>query len=257
MIGKMRFRPCLLAALCVFAAGRAAAVEYGLTYLSVPGQIDFVQTDLSTGNAAPQNGTTSFGAFGFVAVVPIPGAIGPFSPAVETGFVLPAGDQAFDHRELARNAGGATHNARHDGDFSSWSVTAVPVLAAIRYSKPSENVTFGGEVGAGVLFLGVSTERTLTTYDASDTTVIAHETMRSQAVALSLAVQAAAGLVVPATEGVDLRLYGGLIWVADVPSTTTNDVANPILVYGGDRNTPGLTIGGLGFMLRLALNVGL
>ncbi|MEK7476192.1 MAG: hypothetical protein AAB152_11255 [Candidatus Coatesbacteria bacterium] len=253
----MRLRVLLPAALFALAAGRAGAVEYGLTYLSVPGRIDFVQTDLPTGDAAPQTDTTSFGAFGFVAVVPIPGAIGPFSPAVETGFALPAGDQAFDHRELARNSGGSTHNARHDGDFTSWSVATVPVLAAIRYSQPSENVTFGGEVGAGILFMGVSTERTLTTYDASDTTVIAHDTRRSQTVQLALAVQAAAGLVVPATEGVDLRLYGGLIWIGDVPSTTTSDVASPILVYGEDRNSPGLTIGGLGFMLRLALNVSL
>jgi hypothetical protein len=133
----------------------------------------------------------------------------------------------------------------------------VPLLVAIRFSKPSENVTFGGELGAGVLFMGVSTDQTLTTYDASDTTIISHARMQRQDVAIALAVQAMAGLVVPASEGLDLRLFGGLVWIADTPSTTTNDASDPTLVYGGSTDFPGLTIGGLGFMLRLALNVSL
>lgn len=243
--------------LAVLAAGPALSVEYALTYISVPGQIDYVRTNVGVAPAvdSPQSDLASFGAFGFVAVVPIPGLVGPFAPAVEAGFALPAGDQAFDHRNLALNA--SSHNGRHDGDFTTWNVTAVPILVAVRYSRASENVTFGGEVGLGVFFLGVTTDRTLTTYNAADTTIIEHVTSSRQDVALTPAVQALAGLVVPASEGVDLRLYGGLIWLADVARTTTSDSANPVLIYGDAKDLPGLTIGGLGFTLRLALNVNL
>lgn len=253
----MRIRALLLAAVAPFLAGRATAVEYALTYLSIPGTIDYIQTDLGSGKESPQTDTASFGAFGLVAVVPIPGAIGPFSPAFEAGFAFPAGDQAFDHHELSVNTGTSTHNSRHDGDFTTWSATAVPLLVAIRYSKPSENVTFGGELGVGVFLVGLSTDRTLTTYDSSDTTAISHVTVRYQNVEISPAVQAMAGLVVPATEEIDLRLYGGLIWLSDVPFTMTEDIHPPALTSGEAADLPGITVGGLGFTLRLALNLSL
>jgi hypothetical protein len=249
----VRLRNLLLTAAALVPAVRSFAVEYGLTYISVPGRIDFVQTDLARGTVQPMSDNASFGTFGFLAVVPIPGSVGPFTPGVETGFLIPAGSQAFDHRELAKN--GATHDSRHDGDFTTWDVTGVPLLLAIRFSQPSENVSFGGEVGAGVMFLGVSVDRTLTTYDSSDSTVVLRETLRHQDVAISPVVQALAGLVVPASEGMDLRLYGGLVWIADVPETVTSDATAPALVHGGASDLPGLTVGGLGFVLRLALNV--
>ncbi len=234
------------------------AVEYGITYLAVPGSIEYVETDLVSNAREAQNAGASFGTVGLRVVLPLPGAFGPFLIAAESGFGVPAGTQAFDHRDLARNGAGSTHNLRHDGDFTSWEAAVVPVLLGLRYSQPSESVTFGGEIALGVMLMGVSVERTDAQWDSlTDTTVETRATARRQDFAMTLAVAAGGGLVIPATAGLDLRLTGGLLWMAEQAFTTTDTAVSPTLIYGATTDDPGLVLGGLGFYVRLGLAVSL
>ncbi len=235
----------------------ARAVEYGVTYLAVPGSIEYVETDLVSGAREAQNTGASFGTVGLRVLLPLPGSFGPFLIAAESGFGVPAGTQAFDHRDLARNGAASTHDARHDGDFTSWEAAVVPVLIGLRYSQPSESVTFGGELALGVMLMGLSLERTSAQWDATDTTVSSRETARWQDFAMALTVAAGGGLVIPATAGLDLRLTGGLLWMAEQAFTTTDSAVSPTLIYGASTADPGLILGGLGFYVRLGLAVSL
>jgi len=235
----------------------ALAVEYAIGYLAVPGSIEYVETDLVSGAREPQNTGASFGTIGLRVLLPLPGTLGPFSIAAESGFGMPAGTQAFDHRDLSRNGAAATHNLRHDGDFTSWEAAVVPVLLGLRYSRPSESVTFGGELALGAMLIGLSLERTNALWDGSDTSVLSRETARWQDFAMTLAVAAGGGLVIPATSSLDLRLTGGLLWLAEQQFTTTDAGVSPTLIYGGSTFDPGLILGGLGFYVRLGLAVSL
>ena len=248
---------CASQALLLVLAGHAGAVEYAIGYLAVPGSIEYVETDLVTSAREPQNATASFGTIGLRVILPLPGMIGPFAIAAESGFGMPAGTQAFDHRDLARNGTGATHNARHDGDFTSWEAAVVPVLLELRYSRPSESVTFGGELALGAMLMGLSVERTRALWDGTDTSVLTRETSRRQDTAMTFAVAVGGGLVIPATAALDLRLTGGLLWLAETQFTTTDAASSPTLIYGSSTSDPGLIVGGLGFYVRLGLAVSL
>lgn len=248
---------CWLGCTAVLAPVAGHAVEYAIGYLAVPASIEYVETDLVSGLREPQNSAASFGTVGLRVLLPLPGTLGPFAISAETGFGLPAGTQAFDHRDLARSGAAASHNARHDGDFTSWEAAVVPVLLGLRYSRPSESVTFGGELALGAMIMGLSVEHTNSLWDATDTSVTARETVRRQELAMTFAVAAGGGLVIPATAGLDLRLNGGLLWLAEEAFTTTDSAVSPTLIYGGSPDDPGLIVGGLGFYVRLGLAVSL
>lgn len=237
-------------------AGMAGAgtVEYGIGYFAVPGEVEYVATNLTTGSLDQRGDPLSLGTFGLTLDLALPGAVGPFQAGIGTGIAVPAGAESFDHRKLAPTPpSNATHNAKHDGDYTTWQVQTVPLLLKLRYASPTAGVSLGGEVGVGVMLLGLEVEETLTTYDGSDTTVIARETSRWESMAMPFAAELAGGIVVPATESMDLKLFGGLIWLTDVAYTTTDSQASPSLVYGPSKDLPGIKSGGLGFSVRLAL----
>ncbi len=248
----------LLAAPLVFATPAARGVEVGLAYSAVPATVDFVKTPLAGGPREDGSDTAILGTLGLRIVMPLGGALGPFSAAVGTGFGLPAGSQSFDLRRLSTYGGSGTpytHAQKHEGEFISWNMTAVPLMFLGRYGRPTGSVSLVGEIGVGMLVMGLGTEQTITRFDPSDTTVIAKETSRWQTTALAFAVSAAAGLSVPATESLDLHLSAGVTWVNDVPFATTDTNATPVLTYGATPGEPGLTLGGLGFEVRLALSL--
>jgi hypothetical protein len=239
-------------------AGAAAAgtVEYGIGYFAIPGEVEYVAANLTTGAQEQRSDPLSLGTFGVTLDFTLPAAVGPFLTAVGTGIAVPAGSESFDHRRLSPDAPStATHNARHDGDYTTWQVQAIPLLLKLRYQAASAGVSLGGELGVGAMLLAVDSEQTLATYDGSDTTVIARETSRWESLAMPFAAELSGGIVVPATESMDLKLFGGLIWMTDVASTTTDSLASPSLVYGYTKDLPGLKLGGLGFAVRLGLSL--
>ncbi len=235
----------------------AGTVEYGLGYLAVPGEVDYVAKNLTSGGAQEQRSDPlSLGTFGVTLDLTLPGSVGPFLASVGTGIGLPAGSESFDHRHLAPNAPTtAPHNAKHDGDYTTWQVQVLPLLLKLRYAASTAGVSLGGEAGIGAMLLAVDTEQTLTEYDPSDTTVQSRETSRWESLALPFAAELEGGIVVPATESMDLKLFGGLVWLTDVAYTTTDSLASPSLVYGATKELPGLRLGGLGFAVRLGLSL--
>jgi len=237
-------------------AASAGTVEYGIGYFAIPGEADYVATNLTTGAQEQRSNALSLGTFGITVDLTLPAAVGPFLTAVGTGIAVPAGSESFDHRQLSPDPPStATHNDKHDGDFTTWQTQAIPLLLKLRYASPSAGVSLGGEIGIGAMLLAVDTEQTLATYDASDTTVINRETARWESVLMPFAAEVSGGIVVPATESMDLKLFGGLIWMTDVAMTTTDSLAAPSLVYGASKDLPGLKLGGLGFAVRLGLSI--
>lgn len=235
-------------------AARAMPVEYGLTYLSVPAEIDYVVTDLSAGTLNAQAQSASFGSIGFRIGVGIPASLGPFTAGVETGFGIPAGSQAFDHQLTVENTGGMTLNAKHTGDFTTWSVLTIPMLFALKYSRPSDSVSFGGQFGLGPVLLGIQTQDQESVYDATGG-LLTQTTTTSNAVEAAFVIDLEAGLVIPASDSLRLRVMGGLLWVSEVDQTTVQ-TGSPNLVFGGGYDQPGLRIGGLGVSFRAGLETG-
>jgi hypothetical protein len=237
-------------------AASAGTVEYGIGYFSIPGEVDYVAKNLTTGGQDQRSDPLSFGTFGVTLDFTLPAAVGPFLTALGTGIAVPAGSESFDHRKMSPDAPAtATHNAQHDGSFTDWKVQAIPLLLKLRYASATAGVSLGGEAGIGAMLLAVDTEQTLATYDASDTTVVNRETTRWETLAVPFAAEVAGGIVVPATDSMDLKLFGGLIWMTDVPFTTTDSLASPSLVYGPSKDLPGMKLGGLGFAIRLGLSI--
>lgn len=252
----MRVRVIIPIVLTLAAMAHAGTVEYGLGYFAVPGEVDYVAKNLTTGGQDQRSDALSLGTIGITLDLTLPAAVGPFLSAIGTGIAVPAGSESFDHRKLAPSPpSSAKHFEKHDGDYTSWQVQAVPLLMKLRYASPSAGVSLGGEVGVGVMLLALDVEQTLTEYDLSDTTVVSRETSRWESLAMPFAAEISGGIVVPATESMDLKLFGGLIWLTDVAYTTTDSHASPSLVYGPTPDYPGIKLGGLGFAVRLGLSL--
>jgi hypothetical protein len=262
---KETFRRLVLLVIPACVAGISSpadgAIEYSLAYTSVPGTMDYVQKNLGTGAMDQFQDSAGFGSFGFRLAVGLPATLGPLTAVVEAGFGFPAGNQAFDHRNLVRNTAGKTRKDRHDGDMTSWSVATVPVLFVMRYARPSETVSLGGEVGFGPMVLGVGTERTFCTYMADGDTLDRSETERWQSAAVAAAVELSGLIVVPLAESLSLQVSGGLLWLSDVDYSVTRMSPNPKFVYGSSgpdpSQSPALEFGGLSFTARLGLVTGI
>jgi hypothetical protein len=227
-----------------------------LGYFSVPGEIAYLQHDWRTGADEQQADGVGFGGIGLRVGLPLPQRIGPFGTGVEVGFGVPVAEQTLDHRRAARN--GADANERGDEDFTTWSVTNVPLLLTLRYDVPSAVVAVGGQLGVGPVLLGVREAVTLADYDASGVQVRKTVSRRPFA-AVAFAAELAAGMVIPVTGDLSLKAMAGLVWVSPVEETVTRTVPSPALTSGGAAggSPAGLTLGGLGFSIRLGIAVGL
>ena len=176
---------------------------------------------------------------------------------METGIALPVGGQSFQRGDMVTNTAGKPKNDTNEGDYTSWHVTALPVLATLRFAVPSQVVSLGGQAGAGPVVLNLRTDDFASTYDNADV-LIRHEQTTTNVAALGFAVEAVAGLVIPASEELTLKLYGGLLWMSQTEWSTTRSSPLPATTYGpGGSLEPGLQLGGIGFTLRLGLTYGL
>ena len=260
--------PASMAAACLLLLLRPApslGVEAGVSYLVLPGTIEFARFDYESLQLTPQNTARTFGSVGVRVLADLPARIGPLGAALETGFSVPAGSQSFDHREMAiypaSQAPLLSHAQKHDGELTEASTAVLPVLLLLRTGGPSSGVTFTGEVGAGTLVIGLSTERTQTTWDsATDTRVISKLVSTDQRVVLGFAAVAGLGISVPATDAADLKVTAGILWLGDIPMRTVIErPPDPTIISGsgGPPYEPSLTLGGLGFTVRLGLSVNL
>lgn len=260
----MIFRLALVAVLLWWcpAGARAASVEYALSYLSVPGRALWVQRDLAASGVvyADEQFTRdlSLGAAGVRIALALPHDVGPFRAGVETGILLPVAGETLQGGELVRNTSGHLKNDTNEGDYTSWHAAVLPALLTLRYAVPSQAVSVGGQAGAGPVILGVRQDDFEAAYDGSDV-LQSIERRRFDSAAVAFAVELAAGLVIPATEDLTLKLYGGLLWMTEASfGTTTRTSPLPELVYGpSGKSSPGLELGGLGFSFRLGLTYGL
>lgn len=249
------------ASLAGLSSQAAGTVEYALSYISVPGRIVFVKTNLIALSQESFDERVGFGSIGFRLGVSLPARLGPFVVGVETGFGLPAGSQVFDHRDLndpASITAGLSKNVTHEGDFTTLKIMTVPIFFKLRYAPPSHDISLGGEFGFGPMLLGRNVERSLSFYDDTTGDLIGRITSEDHDLVVAVAVELGGGIVVPVTEVLSLHLFGGLLWLSDVSTTTTvMSPGLPVLVGGGSPFDPGLKLGGLGYTARLSLSHGL
>lgn len=249
---------------CLAGAPAAAAIDYMLGYLSLPGKVQFIETDLTTGVEEQQAEGLKFGTASFRLGISLPRALGPFEAAVESGFGLPLSTPSFDHRKLVRNAPvGAGRNDTNDGDLTNWKIMSVPLYFTLRYAPPTDAVSLGGQISAGPVLLGIFQEQIDSIYGA-DGTLDREITVNSSTTSITFGLEAAVGLEIPATQELTLRLMGGAVWMSRVAYTTLDKEVGPVSpdrpeseVHGGDTSLPGLELGGLGFMFRGAVSIGI
>lgn len=240
----------------------AGGVEYALSYAALPGRASWVQRDLAqAGFVYPDEQFTrplNLGAAGVRVALDLPHDVGPFRAGVETGILLPVAGETLQGGELVRNTSGKLKNDTNEGDYVSWHATALPVFLSLRHTAPSQAVSFGGQAAAGPVLLGAREDAFEAVYDNADVLVEIRRS-RAEAAALAFAVELAGGLVIPATEELTLKLFGGLLWMTRASlGTTTRTSPLPALVYGpAGPSSPGLELGGLGITFRLALSYGL
>lgn len=249
---------------CSMSAPAIAAIDYTMGYLSLPGKVQFIESDLTTGIQEQQSESLKFGSAAFRLGISLPRELGPFQAAVESGFSLPLSTASFDHRKLVRNPPvGASRNDTNDGDITNWRIISIPVYFVLRYAPPTDAVSLGGQVSAGPVVLGVVQEQVESIYAAGGA-LDREITIRSQTASVAFGVEAAVGLEIPATQELTLRLLGGAVWMSRVAYTTLDRDLPPASsirpeseVYGDSAGLPGLELGGLGFIFRGTVSIGI
>jgi len=240
----------LLSAVLSAISIRASAVDFSLEYLSVPAVYQFVQSDLAKGTSGQESKDLPMPTFGLRVSQSLPELFSgwPLSFGFETGFGLPAGTRAFDERLRKLNSSALLYNDRFEGDSTEFSMLCVPILATIGYVPKTSGISIGGQAGIGVVLMDVLWDEIDSVYtgplnDPSYVTTTHNRLFNS-----SLAVQFAGGLVVPVTETLSARLWGGAMWIAQSDNTQI------VRKESGTTTVEGLQIGGVGYLVRIGLS---
>jgi hypothetical protein len=253
----------IVAGTILVAGSATASVEYALSYVAVPAEVVWAERQAKTNESKflppilnPLNEKVRFGSLGFRLGTGLPARLGPFSVGVEAGLGVSAGSQRFEHTRLVKLYPEVTSYNSNDlkvGDLTIWEVMTVPILFRLRYSPPTTGISLGGQVGVGPVLLGLTTERTESRYAGA--VMQQHTTRQDQDLMLSVGVELTGGILVPLSETLSLDLFGGLFWMSETRSTTTDNSGIPIVVYGASPTEPGLKLGGLGYVLRAGFSL--
>lgn len=263
----------LAVSLASFPGLGGAEIDYCLSYVALPAETVWVERQANSNSWAapgaapvwePFNERVRFGSMGFRLGAGLPARLGPFTAGIETGFSLPAGSQVFDHAQLFKAGPGVTSfskNETHEGDLTTWDVTAVPFLFRLRYAPPADAITLGCQLGFGPTFVALNTEYTETRYSPVSGEVDGRETRLTQDLLLPMGVEFTGGIIVPMAEALSLQVFAGVLWLSEVRETTTDNLASPILVHGPRKPgpvaayEPVVKLGGLGYAVRIGFTL--
>lgn len=233
-----------------FFCANAGAVDFALEYLQIPAVCQFVQTDMATGESGQESREIPMSTFGLRVSQSLPQLFPdwPLSVGFETGFGLPAGTRSFDERERLINSSALSANARFEGDSSEYSVLSIPIMATVGYAPKVSGVTIGGQAGIGVVMMEVRNDQVDSVYTGPLDDLDHVTTIHGHEFGAAFAVQLMGGLVVPVTETLSARLWGGALWMAQ------NDFATSTRLADGTSTVEGLQIGGVGFTIRAGIS---
>jgi len=235
--------PALLAAFVVPVT--AHSLEVAVSYFALPGEYDFVQKDLSAGTSDQMNSTLSFNLLGLRVQQDFWNPADKIGLGFEAGFGAPLGGQTWDARTARISpAPASTRNDTNDGDYSQWSVFALPLMATWRLIPRGNNISFAAHAGAGPVLLSAWQDNVDTTYDAIGT-YTGKTTSHRRIWGTAVGVEMFGGLSVPAAQGFAVRLMAGFTWLSSVERLTT--VSNSPLVVSGFR------LGGMDLSVRAGL----
>jgi len=228
----------------------AGAVDFSLEYLQIPAVYQFVQTDVATSESGQESKDIPMSTFGLRVSQSLPQLFSdwPLSFGFETGFGLPAGSQSFDDRQLLINSGALSANNRYEGDSSEFSVLCVPIMATIGYAPRVSGISIGGQVGIGVVMMDVREDIINSVYTGPLDDLDYVSTTHNHGYGSAFAVQLAGGLVVPVTETLSARLWGGAMWMSQT------DFSTMVRKADGTSTVNGLQVGGVGFNVRVGLS---
>jgi hypothetical protein len=236
--------------LAVLAGGSSRALDVSLDFLQIPAVYQFVQTNVATGVSGQESKDVPMPTFGLRVSQSLPQLFAdwPLSIGFETGFGLPAGTSSFDERERFINSSSLSANARNEGDSVEFSALAVPIMAVIGYTPHVSGVSIGGQAGIGVVMMDLRGSRMDSVYTGPLDDLDYVDTTHGHEIGATLAVQLAGGLVVPVTETLSARLWGGAIWMSQADFSSERRMAD------GSTTVEGLQVGGVGFTVRAGLS---
>ena len=231
-------------------SARAGAVDFSLEYLSVPAVNQFVQEDASTLKSWQSSKDISLPTIGLRVAQSLPQLFSdwPLSIGFETGFGLPAGTSSFDERQLKINSSSLSANARNEGDAIEYSVLSVPIMATIGYVPRFSGINIGGQLGVGVVMMDVREDLIDSVYVSTLNDLDYVTTTHNHLSGTAFAVQLSGGLIVPVTETLSARLWGGAMWMSEADFSSVKRQAD------GTSIVEGLQVGGIGYTVRVGLS---
>ena len=238
------------ALLLTMAGGTSRAMDMAIEYLSVPAVYQFVQTDVATGISGQESRDIPMATFGLRVSQSLPQLFSdwPLSFGFESGFGLPAGTSSFDERTRLLNSSALSANARFEGDSYEFSALTVPILATVGYAPRISGITIGGQLGVGVVMMDVRQDAINSVYTGPLDDLAYVTTDHLHGFGSAFAVQLAGGLVVPVTETLSARLWGGALWLSQTDFSAVTKKAD------GTSTVDGLQVGGVGFTVRVGLS---
>jgi len=124
-------------------------------------------------------------------------------------------------------------------------------MMTVGYLPPVSGITMAGQLAVGVVMMDVSQDYIDAVYTSSLNDLDYVSTVHTHETGYAFSVQLAGGIVVPVTETLSARLWGGATWMSETDFTAVVRQAS------GETRVEGLQLGGIGYLVRVGLSASL